>query len=254
MTRHPYIHDIDSGLGRRVRYGIAVLAALLTLLALAAPLNAQQRMSARDLSCLTSKQEDCLPEPVSVKEPHQAVCATCHNLWTQKTHTEAVKTCSGSDCHARPDTLTPFHRGLAVQVRRNCVGCHPAHDARIPQGGTNCTFCHTSGGAATAAKSPARSPSRIVMVGRTAAEDRLFRHEKHTEVACTSCHSSTERHGSVAITKPQDCQSCHHKGERLASYSCQSCHIVTKVRSPARAVVLPGNRARLPARPATARR
>jgi hypothetical protein len=249
MTTRYHIESAAGPLpGRLTRIGIAGLATLLVMLALATPLDAQ-RISTADLRCLTSKQDDCLPEPMSAEEPHRAICATCHNVWTQKTHAEAARTCAGSDCHARPDTLTPFHRGLAVQVRRNCVGCHPAHDVRIPRGGDNCTFCHTAGGQTTAARKPSAQPSRIVMVGRTPAQDRLFRHEQHTDVACTSCHSSTERHGSVAMTRASDCQSCHHKGERLATHNCQSCHIVTKVRAPSRAAVLPANRARPPARP-----
>jgi hypothetical protein len=232
---------------------VLALAILLSLLASATPLNAQ-RMRAADLRCLTSKQDDCLPEPMSIDEPHQAICATCHNVWTQRTPAEAARTCAGSDCHARADTLTPFHRGLAVQVRRNCIGCHPAHDVRIPEGGNNCTFCHTSGGAATAAKSPARQPSRIVMVGRTPAEDRVFRHEKHTEVACTSCHTNAERHGSVSMTRPRDCQSCHHTGERLASLNCASCHQVTRVRIPARPGTALSGRGAIPARAPASRR
>jgi hypothetical protein len=207
---------------------IAGLLVLLGLLGVATPLQAQQRISIADLRCLTNKQEDCLPEPMSEAEPHRAICATCHNVWTQKTPAEAARTCAASDCHVRPDTLTPFHRGLSVQVRRNCIGCHPAHDVRIPDGGTNCTFCHTTGGRATAASQGSRKPSRIVMVGRTPAQDRLFRHEKHNRVECTSCHTSQDRHGSVSMTRVRDCQSCHHPGQRLTTSNCQSCHVVTR--------------------------
>jgi hypothetical protein len=215
-------------------FGTTALLVLLVLLASATSLNAQ-RWREVDLRCLTSKEEHCLPEPMPRDEPHKAVCATCHNVWTQPTTADAARTCAGSECHARADTLTPFHRGLAVQVRRNCIGCHPAHDVRIPRGGENCTFCHTAGGEPTTAGRATRPPARIVMVGRTPAQDRLFRHTDHSDVTCTSCHTSAERHGSVSMTRARECQSCHHKGERLTVANCANCHIVTRAPAAARA-------------------
>jgi hypothetical protein len=254
MTTRYHIESAAGPLpGRLMRIGIAGLVTLLVMLALATPLDAQ-RMSTADLRCLTSKQDDCLPEPMPVDEPHRAICATCHNVWTQKTHAEAAKTCAGSDCHARPDTLTPFHRGLAVQVRRNCVGCHPAHDVRIPRGGGNCTFCHTAGGtghrgeeavrAAVADRDGGENPGAGPALPPRAAHRR-------------GVHVLPLQHGAPRVGGDHARQRLPvvpPQGRAVDDVQLPELPHRHQVRAPARAAVLPANRARPPARPAAARR
>ena len=73
-------------------------------------------------------------------DPHDGVCSSCHNPHEQAMPAQAVESCATSGCHARPDTITPFHRGLAPGIMENCTACHEAHDFRAP--GTDCIDCH----------------------------------------------------------------------------------------------------------------
>lgn len=92
--------------------------------------------------CLECHQmRERLAEFRPVDEPHGAVCGTCHNPHTQTTPAGAFQTCATSNCHARADTLTPFHRGLRQHRLETCGACHSAHTWAT--GGTNCRDCHT---------------------------------------------------------------------------------------------------------------
>lgn len=100
------------------------------------------------------------------REPHKAVCGTCHNPHKQTAPEDAWKTCTASGCHSKPDTLTPFHRGIAATTLSNCGNCHKAHTWRV-QGG-NCQACHKGAfgrhpqaeAAAPMHSDPARRPAR----------------------------------------------------------------------------------------------
>lgn len=74
------------------------------------------------------------------REPHKAVCGTCHDPHKQEDPKDSWKTCQNSGCHTKPDTLTPFHRGIAAKTLSDCGMCHKAHTWRV-QGG-QCQSCH----------------------------------------------------------------------------------------------------------------
>jgi Ni/Fe-hydrogenase subunit HybB-like protein/Fe-S-cluster-containing dehydrogenase component len=206
----------------------AVLAALLFG---ATQLGAQVRPAAgnEDLRCLKPNSvEHCLPEPMPIDEPHQAICATCHNLQTQATFGEAAKTCAAAGCHERIELLTPYHRGLRPGTLQNCIGCHPAHDVRIRGGGANCVGCHDRAGLTpTAGRSD-------VPAGRAMTLDLTFRHNTHERLECRSCHSSAQRHGATTVTKVQECRSCHHTAR--AAVNCTNCHSAGTMRGVSRTV------------------
>jgi hypothetical protein len=193
------------------------LALLLAALFVTAPLAGQRAARGADLRCLTSNPDHCLPEAMSPEEPHGAVCSTCHNLWEQTRLQDAAKSCTTSDCHARPETLTPFHRGVDRSVLEQCSTCHDSHDVRIAGGGTNCVTCHTVGGER---QRPAKPSGRQVALA--VAPGVVYRHPVHQRVECGNCHSSMETHGAVGVKRLQDCRSCHHT-ERVAT-GCVSCH------------------------------
>jgi hypothetical protein len=203
--------------------GAVVLLAL--LFGTVASLNAQTRPRGEDLRCLSpNNPEHCLPEPLPLDEPHDAICATCHNLATQRTFAEAAKTCTAAGCHTNVEQLTPYHRGLRPATLQNCIGCHPAHDARIRKGGAECSFCHDVGGVLpTVEKKIARD------VGRPVAPNVVFRHARHNAVECKSCHVSDQRHGATTVRRLQDCRSCHHTEAKAAN--CLSCHRVEELRA-----------------------
>jgi hypothetical protein len=88
------------------------------------------------LSCHAMRLAMTLPSP----DPHKGNCASCHNPHVQKTPQEAWKSCTKAGCHTRPDTLTPFHRGLPAGALESCQTCHKAHDFSL--NGNDCGSCH----------------------------------------------------------------------------------------------------------------
>lgn len=184
---------------------------------------------------------------VSGEEPHDAVCGICHNPHTQESPEIAAQTCATGDCHARADTLTPFHRGLQPGVLETCETCHEAHVFVVE--GEDCTACHVgmAGGARPGERASAlasrfhsaalpampREPSTPVLLAlyldlraegsAQQPEPREFDHLRHRELQCTECHSVSEAHGTVTVSAPRDCQSCHHSPP-VVQGACQRCH------------------------------
>lgn len=74
-------------------------------------------------------------------DPHNAVCGACHNPHTQTTPQAALATCTSAGCHADPAALTPFHRGIHVDVLGDCTTCHTAHTWEVDA--SDCVGCHT---------------------------------------------------------------------------------------------------------------
>ncbi len=194
---------------------IFALTTALTAPAIAQGTNGQSAVTPPgDLRCLTRRAEDCLPAPVPIDEPHGAVCATCHTLWVRGAPGGTIKSCSAAGCHERPETLTPFHRTVSATTLADCTGCHVSHSFRAPDRSAGCTTCHAAGGtpAAQAHGTPARRlPSGLA-----------FRHDEHGGVNCVSCHTSRNAHGTVKVSRLQDCQSCHHAAP--ATSDCVGCH------------------------------
>ncbi|MCC6318513.1 MAG: hypothetical protein IT361_12585 [Gemmatimonadaceae bacterium] len=189
------------------------------------------------------------------KDPHQATCGTCHNPHDQSTAGKAFTSCATAGCHASADTLTAFHRGLGAHTLDQCGACHKPHSWKVQ--GTRCIDCHRdiyrrgpiplrrraaspapSGGMERSLPSmghvvPRRSGPRDVdsdasqasmqPLDRLPARDTTFDHARHRKVACTSCHSTARAHGTVTITAPAGCQSCHHAADARAG-TCATCH------------------------------
>lgn len=81
-----------------------------------------------------------LADFVPANDPHKGECGDCHDPHKQTEPQQAAGTCQNSGCHARADTLTPFHRGLHAGALSNCVRCHVAHTWKVK--GTQCLDCH----------------------------------------------------------------------------------------------------------------
>ncbi len=149
------------------------------------------------------------------RDPHDAVCGTCHNPHTQEAPAEAAQRCS--ECHAPAVTLTPFHRGLPSGVLDDCIHCHAPHSFRVDAG--NCVWCHSGSRAQGAGRGiPTPATSR-------------FPHEPHREVACTECHTSLQTHGQVTLESRPSCQECHHLRVARAS-GCERCHTAVEMAAP----------------------
>lgn len=74
------------------------------------------------------------------KDPHKGRCGYCHDPHKQTEPRDAYQTCATAGCHIRPDTLTPFHRGIHAAALGQCGTCHEPHTWAVR--GTACLTCH----------------------------------------------------------------------------------------------------------------
>ncbi|MCI0436537.1 MAG: hypothetical protein L0271_23310 [Gemmatimonadetes bacterium] len=72
-------------------------------------------------------------------DPHGGVCGTCHNPHQQESPDAALRSCTTSGCHASPEELSPFHRGITHRRVAACEDCHAPHNWIAP---TECRACH----------------------------------------------------------------------------------------------------------------
>jgi hypothetical protein len=204
------------------------------------------------LASLRPQQQGCvgchamreLSAGMAPDEPHELACATCHDPHRQERPADAARTCATSGCHARPDTLTTMHLGLAVGVLDNCIGCHAPHDTRVQ--GNRCLDCHADiydnggvrfGGVADAQAQPQTgllASLRSVFVTSSATAARaaaaqqssrgplVFAHRDHRGVDCMQCHSTASTHGAVTVTSVRECRECHHT--TVVANRCNDCH------------------------------
>lgn len=187
------------------------------------------------------------------REPHKAVCGTCHNPHEQETPQDAFATCANAGCHAQAEELTPFHRGITATKLADCASCHEAHTWSVQ--GDKCLDCHSDifrdrprRAQPSRAERDARrlgsrpvgapvsrehqTPARLAAIQRQGAPTdprslgyegpRPFSHARHREVQCTSCHATGEQHGALSVRTIRDCQSCHHAAENATR--CATCH------------------------------
>lgn len=201
------------------------------------------------------------------KDPHKAVCGSCHDPHKQTTTKQAFETCGTAQCHARADTLTPFHRGLPAAALANCGTCHKAHVWKVPS--KDCVSCHRDldhplrGAGARKAppghttleqeQQPRNPPSDdagpggpfvpdteaeplpqdpvTAQVPKNPNDTTTFSHARHKSVQCTACHTSDKSHGAIAVARPTGCLECHHGPQQKAT--CTTCHtsLVTRPRA-----------------------
>jgi hypothetical protein len=217
----------------------------------------------RDQNCLSCHaMQQVIERFVPANDAHKGRCGDCHNPHTQTTPAAAYKTCTNAGCHARADTLTPFHRGTHQAAFARCGACHQEHSWKVEAKG--CLGCHQNifkraprnpfPSSRTSSSGP-RLVGRLAMSGDAAiavtvellaqgtsqqppAETRrvtmardtlLFSHATHRGLSCTTCHSTTgPLHGSVTLRSARDCMACHHGRtvQRLGGEpaACLRCH------------------------------
>ena len=160
-------------------------------------------------------------------DPHEGSCGACHNPHEQETPAAAFESCTTSACHVGPDTLTPFHRGIAAAALAKCGDCHVAHEWTMKE--TTCLTCHEEilrdeGGARPPAQ---RAPA----AAREVTE--YFSHRRHRDVSCKSCHSMERTHGELTVRTARDCQSCHHPAQPAQAgqpaRECTACHSTAEI-------------------------
>jgi len=214
--------------------------------------SAKRAMIPTNTNCLSCHaMQTRLAAFVPANDPHRGRCGDCHDPHKQTAPADSWKTCTNSGCHARADTLTAFHRGIAPNALADCSSCHKAHDWKVK--GESCLGCHKdiyedrpaarrSANAIPAhGLTPAATPSgpygltpTVMAVSYTAAAAGPvrrrtaaphvqsqpspalppLRHSQHRGVTCTTCHSTTgAKHGAPLISTKTDCLTCHHGPE-----------------------------------------
>jgi hypothetical protein len=180
------------------------------------------------------------------KDPHNGTCGMCHNPHRQTVAGGAKATCASSGCHA-DWRKTPFHSGMQHgRVGQDCTLCHLPHQARVDP--SDCSGCHQAvrGRSGQRIKPPVQfdttrvrrglsalpadppkgkgdaAPPSAVLVSLIAALD-SFPHDRHTKLACLTCHKTREGHGGgLTFAPPRGCQICHH--QEPATSNCATCH------------------------------
>ncbi|MBI4205105.1 MAG: NapC/NirT family cytochrome c [Betaproteobacteria bacterium] len=134
-------------------------------------------------------------------DPHRGVCGACHNPHEQTVPREAVASCATAGCHEQVASITGMHRGLEAGVLQDCVQCHEAHRFGVVSK-QQCRACHQP------------------------VDGTQFSHTRHGGLECGACHATTPEHGTLAISGPRDCQSCHHGPQAAAR--CSACHAASE--------------------------
>lgn len=186
-------------------------------------------------ACHAMREIATMPTP----DPHEGSCGSCHNPHEQEDAGEAAGSCASVGCHQNPTDLTPHHAGLSTEVVTDCVSCHVAHDFALD--GNDCMACHGDVFDDVGALGEAVGLEGALGLddgggldswGYPLPQEAGFSHGEHRDVSCLSCHDSSERHGAVLATSPEDCRSCHHEGAPPAGAEavdfdptdCRLCH------------------------------
>lgn len=223
-----------------------------------APDSVQLALQPQREECLSchAMRERLADFPLAQDDPHDGMCGACHNPHEQAEPRQAFESCATAGCHAQPDTLTPFHRGLDPGVLQTCSRCHDAHTFHAE--GRECRACHTNVAEPAQVTGTSPSPHRpfglspakpvgpvgaarsevvqrglrllasLVLPARAAAQqpERAapldFDHARHTQIDCLACHSVENSHGQITVTGFNDCRECHHTGS--TAQPCTRCH------------------------------
>jgi hypothetical protein len=198
------------------------------------------------------------------REPHGGACGMCHNPHTDVKPANALKSCTDAQCHADWRDVD-FHSGAAHRkVAQRCETCHVPHAARVDA--SDCVGCHkfvrygpgsrlrpplpfdtTRALEQTSSREP---PRRLIEPGRargqgaappgddppeslsnvSASPNDTFPHERHSRLACLTCHDLRSKERRLTFEAPRGCQICHH--QRPAQADCKSCHEPDELEAP----------------------
>jgi hypothetical protein len=191
------------------------------------------------------------------REPHGGSCGMCHNPHTDVKPADALKSCADAQCHANWRDVE-FHTGAAHRkVAERCEVCHIPHSARVDA--SDCVGCHKSVRQAPRSRlrpplpfdttqalkqtSLRREPPRGLVVLLAAVRQRAgplisappesrtkvpaspsdtFPHQRHSRLACLTCHELRSKGRKLTFEAPRGCQICHH--QRPTQADCSSCH------------------------------
>jgi hypothetical protein len=188
------------------------------------------------------------------RDPHNQICGMCHDPHVQTRPADALKSCASAGCHA-DWRAEPFHTGSQhKQVAARCSLCHQPHAASVDA--SDCSGCHTevnrrSGGryhlpaAFDTTKALQRTslvppepewkgkgdanPPRAAPIPTSQLHSPLdsFSHDRHKQLACLTCHTTSRGHGRLTFEAPRGCQICHHQAP--ATSKCATCHAANEL-------------------------
>ena len=196
-----------------------------------------------------------LADFVPDEDPHEGSCGMCHNPHTDAKPRDALKSCADAGCHSNWRSV-PFHVGAAHRaVAARCQTCHSPHAARVDA--SDCTGCHQEvgkGGGRLRPPLPFDTTKALrqslVEPGRsrgrgdgpppddppgsagppdTSPSD-TFSHQRHSQLACITCHNTASRRSDLTFQPPRGCQICHHQAPGRSD--CSKCHEAEEVDAP----------------------
>jgi len=198
------------------------------------------------------------------REPHGGGCGMCHNPHIDVKPADALTSCTDAQCHATWREVD-FHTGAAHRkVAARCETCHEPHAARVDA--SDCVGCHksvrygprshlrpplpfdtTQALKQTSSREPPRGliePGRARGQGDRPPDDEppgsrtdvsaspsdTFPHERHSRLACLTCHDLRSKGQRLTFETPRGCQICHH--QRPAGSDCATCHQAGELAQP----------------------
>ena len=208
------------------------------------------------------------------REPHSGGCGMCHKPHVDVKPADALKSCADGQCHADWREVD-FHTGAAHRkVAQRCETCHEPHAARVDA--SDCVGCHrdvrygprsqprlrpplpfdtTQALKQTSSREP---PRRLIVPGRARGQGAAppeedppqsradvspspsdtFSHERHSRLACLTCHDLRSKRRPLTFETPRGCQICHH--QRPAASNCSECHQDSELAEPKQVTVQVG--------------
>lgn len=190
------------------------------------------------------------------RDPHKQTCGMCHNPHVQTKPADALKSCASAGCHA-DWRAEPFHTGAThKRVAERCTLCHNPHGAKVDA--ADCTGCHAtvrqrSGGRTqppqaydtTRVRTSFLEPWEPDLKGKGDAHPPRaaptpnsqppapvdsFPHDRHKQLACITCHTTTNPNQRLTFTPPRGCLACHHQNP--AESKCATCHSADEIAPP----------------------
>ncbi|HEU5217269.1 MAG TPA: hypothetical protein VFU23_01320, partial [Gemmatimonadales bacterium] len=250
--------------------------------------SAVKAMLPRQEQCLSCHQMQGKPKGLDLtKDPHQGSCGFCHDVHAHTVPADARTSCK--TCHANV-AQSSFHQGVNHRrVVDACLTCHQPHQASVDA--ADCAGCHAAVRARGLFKPPMPfdtnavkrravpppqpageetapglnehrgkgdalpeelPPPRDSPAPPPAAARDSFPHNRHTSLACLTCHTTNRPGSGLVFQAPRGCDLCHHQkviAGAVAAADCVRCHAASKLAAPRSTPVS----VRIPARTAQVR-
>ena len=226
----------------------------------------------RKEQCLSCHQMQGRPKGLDLaKDPHKGSCGSCHDVHKHTVPADAKASCK--TCH--DPTKVAFHEGVNHRgVIDACVTCHQPHQASVDASDcvgchssvrkrglfkppmpfdTNAVTRKPAVRPPDAAPAAAAAPvfnqhrgkgdelpeelpqSRASPPPPSPAVRDSFPHNRHTSLACLTCHTVNRSGRGLVFEAPRGCDLCHHQkvfAGAVAQTDCVRCHAAGKVAAP----------------------